>query len=35
VARWKEFAYWKLGFMDAAWKEAQFGVSRCGPISCR
>src|SRR5262245_27327096 len=31
VARWKEWAYWKLGFMDAAWKEAQFGVRRVRP----
>jgi len=28
VARWKHLAMWKLGLMDAAWKEAQFGVSR-------
>jgi hypothetical protein len=27
VARWKHWAAWKLGLMDAAWKEAQFGVS--------
>src|SRR5207249_58898 len=31
VAKWKQWAYWKLGFMDAAWKEAQFGVSRVRP----
>lgn len=31
VARWKEWATWKLGFMDAAWKEAQFGVSQVRP----
>ncbi len=28
VARWTEWGRWKLGFMDAAWKQAQFGVSR-------
>ncbi len=27
VARWRHWALWNLGFMDAAWKEAQFGVS--------
>ncbi|HUT35365.1 MAG TPA: hypothetical protein VNE39_17895 [Planctomycetota bacterium] len=26
VRQWKQWAYWKLGFMDAAWKEAQLGV---------
>ena len=31
VAAWKEWAIWKLGFMDAAWKEAQFGVSCVRP----
>jgi hypothetical protein len=31
VAAWKEWAVWKLGFMDAAWKEAQFGVSSVRP----
>ncbi len=31
VAAWKEWATWKLGFMDAAWKEAQFGVSAVRP----
>ena len=31
VARWKHFARWKLSFMDAAWKEAQFGVSQVRP----
>ena len=31
VAAWKEWAVWKLGFMDAAWKEAQFGVSYVRP----
>ena len=31
VARWKHLALWKLGLMDAAWKEAQFGVSRVRP----
>jgi hypothetical protein len=28
VARWRHWATWKLGFMDAAWKEAQYGVSQ-------
>jgi hypothetical protein len=28
AARWTEWGRWKLGFMDAAWKQAQFGVSR-------
>ena len=28
VNQWKHWAYWKLGFMNAAWKEAQFGVSQ-------
>jgi hypothetical protein len=31
VARWRHWARWKLGFMDGAWKEAQFGVSYVGP----
>jgi hypothetical protein len=31
VAAWKEWATWKLGFMDASWKEAQFGVSSVRP----
>ncbi len=31
VARWKHWATWKLGLMDAAWNEAQFGVSRVRP----
>ncbi len=31
VARWKQWATWKLGLMDAAWKEAQFGVSQVRP----
>ncbi|MCY2995712.1 MAG: hypothetical protein NTY19_48870 [Planctomycetota bacterium] len=31
VAQWEQWARWKLGFMDAAWKEAQFGVSRVSP----
>lgn len=31
VARWRQWAVWKLGFMDAAWREAQFGVSRVRP----
>jgi hypothetical protein len=28
VALWKQWAYWKLSLMDAAWKDAQFGVSQ-------
>jgi hypothetical protein len=28
---WRHWATWKLGFMDAAWKEAQFGVSQVRP----
>jgi hypothetical protein len=28
AARWTEWGRWKLGFMDAAWKQAQLGVSR-------
>jgi hypothetical protein len=31
VARWKHWATWKLGFMDAAWKDSQFGVSYVRP----
>ena len=31
VERWKHWATWKLGFMDAAWREAQFGVSQVRP----
>jgi len=31
VARWNRWAYWKLGFMDAAWQDAQFGVSYVDP----
>jgi len=31
VARWQHFARWKLGFMDAAWRESQFGVSFVRP----
>jgi hypothetical protein len=31
VARWQHFARWKLGFMDAAWRESQFGVSYVRP----
>ncbi len=31
VQRWKEWAYWKLAFMDAAWKEAAFGVTYVKP----
>jgi hypothetical protein len=28
MAQWRHWALWKLGFMDAAWQEAQFGVSQ-------
>jgi len=28
VARWDQLNRWKLSFMEAAWKDAQFGVSR-------
>jgi hypothetical protein len=31
VRRWEQWARWKLAFMDAAWKEAQFGVSAVRP----
>ena len=31
VARWRHWAYWKLGFMDAAWKISQFGVRYVRP----
>lgn len=31
VARWRHWARWKLGFMDAAWKLAQWGVSYVRP----
>ena len=31
VKRWKQWATWKLSLMDAAWKEAQFGVSMVRP----
>jgi len=31
VERWRHWARWKLGFMDAAWREAQFGVSQVRP----
>ena len=31
AARWQHWAVWKLGFMDAAWKESQFGVSYVRP----
>ncbi len=31
VKAWRQWATWKLGFMDAAWKEAQFGVSMVRP----
>ncbi len=31
VVRWAHWARWKLGFMDAAWKDSQFGVSHVRP----
>lgn len=31
AARWKHWATWKLGFMDAAWKDAQAAVDRIKP----
>jgi hypothetical protein len=31
VERWRQWATWKLGFMDAAWREARFGVERVRP----
>jgi hypothetical protein len=31
AARWTQWARWKLGLMDAAWKDAQFGVSAVVP----
>jgi hypothetical protein len=31
VRRWAHWARWKLGFMDAAWQDAQFGVSAIRP----
>lgn len=31
AARWAHWARWKLGFMDAAWQDAQFGVSAVEP----
>jgi len=31
AAQWRHWALWKLGLMDAAWKEAQFGVSYVRP----
>ena len=31
VARWEHLARWKLGFMDAAWRAAQFGVRYVRP----
>src|SRR5204862_3637810 len=31
AARWRQWARWKLGFMDAAWKDSQFGVSEVRP----
>ena len=31
VARWAQWARWKLGLMDAAWQDAQFGISAVKP----
>ncbi len=31
VAAWNHWARWKLGFMEAEWKESQFGVSQVRP----
>jgi len=31
VAIWEHWAKWKLGFMDAAWQDSQFGVSYIRP----
>ncbi|MBE7502908.1 MAG: hypothetical protein HS113_22030 [Verrucomicrobiales bacterium] len=31
VARWDHWARWKLSLMDAAWQDAQFGVSAVVP----
>jgi len=31
VAQWNQWARWKLGFMDAAWKDAKFGVDQVDP----
>ena len=31
VARWDRMNRWKLSFMEAAWKYAQFGVSQVQP----
>jgi hypothetical protein len=31
VKRWRHWARWKLSLMNAAWKEAQFGVSAVRP----
>jgi hypothetical protein len=29
--QWRRWAQWKLGFMDAAWKDAKFGVTSVRP----
>ncbi|MGH7225700.1 MAG: hypothetical protein ACRELF_20980, partial [Gemmataceae bacterium] len=31
AAQWRRWARWKLGFMDAAWKDAKFGVRSVRP----
>ena len=31
LARWEQFERWHLGFVDAAWREAAFGVSWVRP----
>ena len=29
--QWRQWARWKLGFMDAAWKDGKFGVTSVRP----
>ncbi|MCJ8331440.1 MAG: hypothetical protein HRT89_07890, partial [Lentisphaeria bacterium] len=29
--QWREWSLWKLGFMDAAWKDAKFGIDLVKP----
>jgi hypothetical protein len=31
VSAWKDFGSWKLGFMDAAWRESAYGVNQVKP----
>ncbi len=28
IAQWNQWGRWKLGFLDAAWRESQFGVTQ-------